>query len=301
MKNQNKSYFFAILAVLIWSTVASAFKISLEYLTYFQLLFFSSFVSLIALFIILFFQGKVKLLARYRPKDYFRSALLGFLNPFLYYILLFKAYSILPAQKAITLNYTWPIMLVLLSIPILKQKIKLTSIFAIVISFFGVILISTKGNFSSLQLSNIKGDLLPLGSAIIWALFWIFNIKDKRDIVPKMFLNFAFGFVFILIISLFRNFENLFYIQNFNGIFGTIYVGIFEMGITFVIWLKALKLSKTTARVSNFIYFTPFLSLLIVSILIDETILFSTIIGLIFIVIGIIIQQYNNSKEINGK
>ncbi|MBC8313626.1 MAG: DMT family transporter, partial [Candidatus Cloacimonetes bacterium] len=132
MKNQNKSYFFAILAVLIWSTVASAFKISLEYLTYFQLLFFSSFVSLIALFIILFFQGKVKLLARYRPKDYFRSALLGFLNPFLYYILLFKAYSILPAQKAITLNYTWPIMLVLLSIPILKQKIKLTSIFAIV-------------------------------------------------------------------------------------------------------------------------------------------------------------------------
>ncbi|MBC8185603.1 DMT family transporter [candidate division KSB1 bacterium] len=164
-----------------------------------------------------------------------------------------------------------------------------------------MILISTKGNFSSLQLSNIKGDLLPLGSAIIWALFWIFNIKDKRDIVPKMFLNFAFGFVFILIISLFRNFENLFYVQNFNGIFGTIYVGIFEMGITFVIWLKALKLSKTTARVSNFIYFTPFLSLLIVSILIDETILFSTIIGLIFIVIGIIIQQYNNSKEINGK
>ena len=33
----------------------------------------------------------------------------GFLNPFLYYIILFKAYSLLPAQEALSLNYTWPL------------------------------------------------------------------------------------------------------------------------------------------------------------------------------------------------
>jgi len=68
-------------------------------------------------------------------------------------------------------------------------------------------------------------------------------------------------------------------------------VGLFEMGITFVFWLKALQFSRTTAQISNFIYITPFLSLLIVSIVIKEKILFSSIIGLVFIITGIIIQQ----------
>lgn len=192
-------------------------------------------------------------------------------------------------------------MLVLLSIPILKQRIKLVSILAIVISFIGVIIISTKGNFSALKFSNLKGDLLPLGSAVIWALFWIYTIKDKRNVVIKLFLNFAFGFIFILILGLLRDFRRIIMIQNYQGLLGAIYVGIFEMGITFIIWLKALNLSKTTAQVSNLIYLTPFLSLMIINIVVGEKILFSTIIGLIFIIVGIIMQQYCNKlkQEIN--
>lgn len=288
-KRQRQAYIYAIIAVLIWSTVASAFKISLKYLDFIQLLFFASCVSIITLFIVLLIQNKLSLLKEYSKQDYFHSALLGFLNPFLYYIVLFKAYSILPAQEAITLNYTWPIMLVLLSIPILKQKIKLKSIFAIVISFVGVIIISTMGNISYLRFANFKGTFLPLGSAVLWALFWIFNIKDKRDVVAKLFLNFAFGFILILIATLL--FSKI-VIPEIPGLLGATYVGLFEMGITFIIWLKALELSKTTAQVSNFIYLTPFLSLIVINIVVGEKILFSTIIGLTFIVTGIIIQQY---------
>ena len=285
--------------MLLWSTVASAFKISLKYLNFIQLLFFASLVSVILLFFILLIQNKLKLLKAYTFQDYLHSAVLGFLNPFLYYLVLFKAYSILPAQEAITLNYTWPIMLVILSIPILKQRIKLISILAIVISFIGVIIISTKGNFSALKFSNLKGDLLPLGSAVIWGLFWIYNIKDKRNVVIKLFLNFAFGFIFILILGLLRDFRKIIMIQNYRGLLGAVYVGIFEMGITFIIWLKALKLSKTTAQVSNFIYLTPFLSLMIINIVVGERILLSTIIGLSFIVVGIIIQKYCSELKQN--
>jgi len=183
-------------------------------------------------------------------------------------------------------------MLVLLSIPILKQRIKLISILAIVISFIGVIIILTNGNFLAWKFSNLRGDLLPLGSAVIWALFWIYTIKDKRNVVIKLFLNFAFGFIFILILGLLRDFRKIIMVQNYKGLLGAVYVGIFEMGITFIIWLKALNLSKTTAQVSNFIYLTPFLSLMIISIIVGETIFLSTIIGLSFIVAGIIIQKY---------
>ncbi|MEA2103192.1 MAG: DMT family transporter [Candidatus Cloacimonadota bacterium] len=291
MKKQNKAYILAIIAVLIWSTVGSAFKISLGYIDFLQLLFVSSAVAVCCTFAILIFQKKLPKLFSNTRRQLIHSAILGFLNPFFYYLVLLKGYSILPAQEAITLNYIWPIMLVLLSIPILRQKIKLSGIIAIFLSFLGVIIIATKGDIFGLRFSNFKSDLLPLSSAVIWALFWIYNIKDKRDDVIKLFMNFSFGFMYILLFSIFHKIDLSFLKNDPAGTLAAIYVGIFEMGLTFVIWLKALNLSKTTAQVSNFIYLTPFISLININIITKEKILFSTIVGLVFIISGIILQR----------
>ncbi|MBS3768229.1 MAG: DMT family transporter [Candidatus Cloacimonetes bacterium] len=302
MKKQNLAYLLAILTVALWSTVASAFKISLRYLNFYELLFFSSFFSLVLLFIILNIQGKFKLVLQSSSREILHSIAMGFLNPFFYYLILFKSYSILPAQEAITLNYTWPIMLVLLSIPILKQKISIISIVSIFISFIGAVIIATKGSLANLQFSNLAADFLPVFSAVIWALFWIFNIKDKRDKVVKLFLNFLFGFIFMLIFSIFYKIDVLQIVaHNWEGIIGSAYVGFFEMGVTFVIWLKALQLSETTAKISNFIYITPFLSLVVVNIVIGEEILLATFIGLIFIISGIALQKYSDSRILKTK
>jgi drug/metabolite transporter (DMT)-like permease len=228
------------------------------------------------------------LFKKYKKNDYLRSALLGFLNPFLYYIILFKAYSILPAQEALSLNYLWAITLTLLSIPILKQKISFISIFAIFISFIGVIIIATHGNILSLKFTNPIGVSLALSSTIVWSLFWIYNVKDTRDDVAKLFLNFLFGFIFILITVLFTRKLS---IPSIPGLLGASYAGIFEMGITFILWLKVLSLSKTTAKVSNLIYLSPFLSLVIIRFAVGEEILTSTAIGLLLIVTGILVQR----------
>lgn len=294
MEKQKQAYIYAITSVITWATLASVFKISLQYVDFLQLLFYASIVSIVTLFIILLTQNKIKVLKEYSKNEYAYSAILGFLNPFLYYTVLFKAYSLLPAQEAQALNYTWPIMLVLLSIPLLRQKIRLISVFAIIISFIGVLIISTKGDTLRFSFSNVGGVALALSSAIIWALFWIYNIRDKRDAIAKLFLNFIFGFIFILIsILLFSEII----IPDITGIFGMTYVGLFEMGITFIIWLKALQLSKTTARVSNLIYLVPFPSLVVIYFMVGEEILFSTIIGLVFIVSGILLQQYGGIWE----
>lgn len=286
METQKKAYAYAITAVLIWSTVASAFKISLRYISFIQLLFYASLTSLLVLLLILIFQKKMKLLKGFSKKDYLNSAFLGFLNPFLYYIVLFRAYSLLKAQEAQALNYIWGVVLAILSIPLLKQKIGIKNISGICVSFVGAFIISTEGRFS-FHFSNLEGITLALGSAFIWAIFWIFNVRDKRDEVAKLFLNFLFGIIFITIF-MFSISEKI--SDEIEGIAGAIYVGIFEMGITFVIWIKALKLSKTSAQVGNLIYLSPFISLFIIHFLVGEKILLSTPIGLIFIISGIIIQ-----------
>ncbi|MHC4159786.1 MAG: DMT family transporter, partial [Planctomycetota bacterium] len=146
MENQKKACFYGTAAVLFWSTVASAFKISLRHINVLPLLFYASISSTIVLFSILLSLKKLSLLKTLPQKAYLHSALLGLINPCLYYLVLFKAYSMLPAQEALVLNFTWPIMLVLLSIPLLGQQIRLKSILAILISFSGVLIISTRGN-----------------------------------------------------------------------------------------------------------------------------------------------------------
>jgi drug/metabolite transporter (DMT)-like permease len=101
-------------------------------------------------------------------------------------------------------------------------------------------------------------------------------------------LNFAVGFLLILIYFLI--FSDLKFPELY-GIIGSVYIGLFEMGITFVLWLHALKYAETTAHVNNLIYLTPFLSLIFINFVVGEKILFSTFIGLIFIVFGIVLQK----------
>ncbi len=291
--NQNKAYIFAGISVLFWSTASTAFKLTLNHLNTVEMLFYSSLSASIALFIIILFQNKTKKIFKSGRKEILNSAILGFMNPFFYYIILFKAYTLLPAQIAQPLNFIWPIMIVILSIPILKQKIPPKSLIAIFISFFGVLLISTKGRLFNLKIDEPYGVFLALSSSIIWALFFIINVKNKRDEVISLFLSFSFGCIYTFML-LFPNIS----LPPLPGILGAVYIGLFEMGITFVIWIKALKYSSTTAQVNNLIYLTPFLSLIVIRIVIKERILLSSIIGIIFIVSGIILQKKIGDKNI---
>jgi drug/metabolite transporter (DMT)-like permease len=69
------------------------------------------------------------------------------------------------------------------------------------------------------------------------------------------------------------------------------------MGLTFLFWSKALKLSETTAKISNLIFLSPFLSLIFINTILNEAILASTFIGLIFIISGILLQRRLNKQK----
>ncbi|WP_027178092.1 DMT family transporter [Maridesulfovibrio bastinii] len=287
MKNQNKAYLFGISAVLIWSTVASAFKISLTYLNPIQLLLYASAASLLALFAIIMSQGKLNLILKTNKKDVLICSLLGVLNPFIYYIILFKAYDLLPAQEAQSLNYTWAITLSILSIPLLKQKMSLKELLAIMVCYLGVLVISTKGEITKMEFANTTGVVFALLSTLIWSLYWIYNTKSKADPIVGLFISFCAALPLIFISTLIWSELPP---VNLKAIAGACYVGLFEMGITFVLWLNALKLTEKASRVSNLIFLSPFISLILIHFIVGEKILVSTIIGLMLIIAGNVIQ-----------
>jgi drug/metabolite transporter (DMT)-like permease len=294
MENQHKAYLYGIATVLFWSTVASAFKISLKYLDPVQLLLYASIISTMILTLILLVKGRISILFSYSPSQYLHSLKVGLLNPFLYYLVLFKAYDLLPAQVAQPLNYTWALTLAFLSIPLLKQKIGAREIVAGIICYLGVVVISTRGEMVNFSSFNPIGVILALASTVIWSLGWILNTKDDRDPVASLLLAFLFGLPFIFIACMF--FSSL-TIPDPRGLLGAAYVGTFEMGITFVFWLKALKLSENTAKVGYLIFLSPFLSLLLIHFIVGEEIMASTFIGLVFIVSGLMIQGLGKRKK----
>ncbi|MFW5773314.1 MAG: DMT family transporter [Tangfeifania sp.] len=208
MNSTNKAYIYAGLAVFFWSTVATAFKIALRELDFIQLIFYASATTVVVLLAILLIQNKTRLLFRQSRRHWLNSIFLGAFNPLFYYLVLFKAYSLLPAQLAQPLNMVWPIVLALLSVPFLGQKIGKLSIGALFISFIGVVFISSQGGISGFQNTDIYGVFLALSSSILWSFYWIFSVRDNRDQIVKLFLNFFFGLIYLTIaVWLFSDFR----------------------------------------------------------------------------------------------
>jgi drug/metabolite transporter (DMT)-like permease len=289
MDKIRQSYIYAGLAIFFWSTVPTAFKISLGELDILPVLTIASLASTLVLFFIILSGRKTGLVKNSTAGDLINSAILGLINPFLYYLILLKAYQLLPAQVAQPLNMIWPIILVFLSVPILKQKIEKKSFFALFISFIGVYIISSQGNLFNPGHADTGGVLLATGSSVFWAFYFILNVKDKRDEGVKLFLNFLFGSVYLIAAMIIAGKwpDNI----GFKGITASIYIGMFEMGITFFFWLKALQMSVTTDKVSNMVYIAPFLSLIFVHFILHEPVYYTTLAGLLLIISGILIQN----------
>jgi drug/metabolite transporter (DMT)-like permease len=289
MDKTRQSYIYALLAILFWSTVPTAFKITLGELDILTMLTIASITSTLVFLIVVVAGKKTHLLRQTTGKELVNSAILGFLNPFLYYLILLKAYQLLPAQVAQPLNMIWPIILVFLSVPILRQKIEKKSYIALVISFIGVYVISSQGRLFKTGQSDLTGILLATGSSVFWAFYFILNVKDRRDEGVKLLLNFIFGSIFLIAAMIIRSKWQSEYSS--RGIAASVYIGIFEMGITFFFWLKALQMASTTAKVSNLVYLAPFLSLIFIHYILHEPVYYTTPVGLVFIITGIFIQN----------
>lgn len=288
MTSQQKAYLYGLSAVLAWSTVATAFKISLTHLSPAQLVLYASAFSLLSLLSILAVQGRLASLLPALRQHWQRSLLLGAVNPFCYYLILFQAYDLLPAQEAQALNYTWALTMTLLAIPILKQKLRQQDAIAALVCYAGVLVIATRGQPFAMEFSNLGGVGYALASTILWAGYWLFNTKDEREPVLGLTLNFLFALPLAL---LWCAVHGELTAVSWQGVAGAAYVGALEMGFTFVLWLSAMKLTDSTARIANLIFLSPMVSLFLIYLLLGEQVLPSTLFGLALILGGLLLQK----------
>ncbi len=298
--NERRALGFGLAAVLLWSTVATAFKLTLAEFTPIQMLAFASSVSTLALLGVCFAQAKQRQILHTFMANPLYYLALGLINPLAYYLILFKAYDLLPASQAQAINYSWAITLTLMAALFLGQTIRRQDWIACGFSYFGVIVIATQGDLLGLSFESPLGVGLALLSTLLWASYWILNTKNTADPIIAVLLGFMIATPIAMGLMWFEGepFDHV----TWQGWLAVAYVGLFEMGLTFVLWLSAMKLTNNTARISNLIFASPFISLILLATIIGEAIHPATLIGLVLIIVGLVVQQLNiPSKKMPSK
>ncbi|MAC36227.1 MAG: EamA family transporter [Halieaceae bacterium] len=288
MPNEHRAFKLGLSAVMLWSTVATAFSISLRYLTPLQLVALASAVSWCFLSLRLLQPARWQALRATAMRDRLFGLAMGWLNPALYYLVLFAAYDRLPAQEAMAINYSWGITLALIAAPLLGQKLSLYSLLTSGISYFGIVVIATRGEPEALNFAQPEGVALALLSTLIWSLYWVINARKEIDPEVQLFLNFTGA---LPLLSALVWYQGAAAPVSWQGWAGGVYVGLFEMGFAFVLWMGAMQATRSTIRISSLIFLSPPVSLLFIWLIAGEALRPYTLVGLLLILLGLWLQR----------
>ncbi|MBQ8842767.1 MAG: DMT family transporter, partial [Ruminiclostridium sp.] len=279
---------YALLTVSIWSTMAAVAKMILFDIPNLETLSISSIFAFVFLLIINIKNGLIRELKQYSVKDYVIMAGLGFLGLFMYSALYYYGLTQLSSQEACIINYLWPIMLVIFSCIILKEKFTAIKGIAMLCSFVGIVILST-GNTSVANENSISGIISCVIAAACYGLFSVLNKKaDYNQNIAMMVVWFVVA-VCSAILGLIT--------EDWKPIEGTQWLGMLWLGVVidavaYLLCALALKGVKNTAKIANLAYLTPFLSLVVSAVALNEQVSFRAIVALIFIVGGILLQSF---------
>jgi len=282
-----KAYLYAFVAIAIWSTTATVSKILLHSFTTIEILAVSSTVAALVLLLANAATGNIKKLKDYAVKDYLITAGVGMLGTFVYNMFLVMGIDKLFASQAMIINYLWPMMAVVAGCILLKEKMTARKAVAVVLSFVGVVIVTTNGSLQSLAGSNLSGALLCILAAVSYGLFVTLNKRLSYDPLLNMMLYYVVSAVVaISCVAVSGNVPTL----NGTQVLGLCWIGLGDYATAYVCWAMAMK-AGDTAKVANLAYITPFLSLIVAHFFLGDPITVWSVGGLVVIVAGIFLQM----------
>lgn len=288
-----RNYLYALITVFIWATMAAVAKSLLSDIPNLQTLSVSGVFAFAFLFLINIKTGAIKEMRKYSAKDYLVMIGLGFLGLFMYSALYYYGLSQLSSQEACILNYLWPIMLVVFSAIILKEKLTFVKWIAMICSFLGIVILST-GSGGSVNSNTYFGMISCVIAAACYGLFSVLNIKTDYNPNVAMMVMWLTVAICSAALGLFT--ETWIPIAGMQWI-GFIWLGVVVNAVAYLLWALALKGADSTAKIANLAYLTPFLSLIVSAVVLGEEIQIRAVIALVFIVGGILLQSFYESMR----
>ena len=295
-----KYYCFAIITVVLWATAPAALKSMIVDLPTMWVLAVSGLLGAVFLALLIFVRGEGAKFKMYSPREYGRLAAMGFLGMFLYCSFYYIGIDRLTSQEACILNYLWPIMVVMFSCILLKEAMTARKVIAIILSFSGILVstgyqVMTQAEGLS---GSIEGILACLVAAVCYSLFSVFNKKYQMDQSIGMVVFWGVAGICALAVCLVTGEV---YPLNLPQVGGMIWVGVAVHGIPYLLWAIAINGVENTARIANFAYLTPIISVIFSAITLHESLSPAYFAALALILLGIVIQLIPGRKPPVGE
>ena len=285
---ERRALIYALTSVALWSTVATGFKLGLRQMAPVQLLLLGCVVALV-----FFAAARGFVNARLSLRQHLAAAALGVVNPFAYYLILFEAYDRLPAQIAQPLNFTWAVALALLATVLLRQRLTARGWIGVVIGYLGVVVILTKGEFAGIGHFDALGVVLALGSALVWAWYWIMTVRLGIHPVPLMLNGFAVATCLVAGVCWATAGLPTLSLETVG--YGA-WVGLVETGFAFLLWQRAMANTAHAGKLGALVFMAPFLSLVLIAMVLGEAIHPSAVAGLALIAAGLVLARWPSAE-----
>ena len=200
-------------------------------------------------------------------------------------ISLFNSFLYMDAGLASTVLFIYPIFVAIIMALFFKEKNSIITILSIVFAFLGVVLLYES---DGANVSNF-GIFLVIVSSLCYAIYIvIINQYLKISALKVTFYSMLFCTITILIHSFFDSSLNIMPLVNFNMWFYTVFLALVPTIISLLFLIKAIQLiGSTSASILGAL--EPLTAVLIGVYVFNEKITFWLVIGIVFILFGVIL------------
>lgn len=200
-------------------------------------------------------------------------------------ISLFNSFLYMDAGLASTVLFIYPIFVAIIMAIFFKEKNSIITILSIIFAFLGVVLLYES---DGANVSNF-GIFLVIVSSLCYAIYIvIINQYLKISALKVTFYSMLFCTITILIHSFFDSSLNIMPLINFNMWFYTLFLALVPTIISLLFLIKAIQLiGSTSASILGAL--EPLTAVLIGVYVFNEKITFWLVIGILFILFGVIL------------
>ena len=237
-----KQYLYAGVSIFLWSTTSTITKLLLGSINSMQILVISSIFAALFLLIINFKKRNLVQLKAFKIKDFIQIAGLGILGTFLYNLFLYIGINKMQASQAFIINYLWPLMTVIFACIILKEKLTRRKLIAIILSFIGVIVVTSNGNLLNISKDTLIGAVFCILAAVSYGLFSVINKQKNYDKYLSMMLFYCTSAIISLIYTFITK---TWFVMDGMQFAGLLWIGVFTSATAFTSWAIALEKGDT--------------------------------------------------------
>lgn len=290
-----KRLYMALLTLsLIWGTSFLFIKLLVGEIGVWGVVFWRCMFGVGTLFILLFFQGKLGLLKNLPWVPLLLIALLN--NAFPWALIAMSEMSI-SSSMASVVNATTPIWTILIGFSLFSSRMEKTQWFGVLVGFFGILVLLDL-NIVQLFHHNLMGVGTMLGATICYGFGAHLSRKHLKN-VPITIISFSTlglaGIVSGIFVLLFQP-EAFLGITSISTFISLVGLGVFGSGIAYLLYYYMVK--EGSAEFASLVtYIVPITAMLWGSLLLDEHISLTMLIGLVLIFSGVYLSSYKTKKQ----